>query len=286
MDIDPPSAPPAAPPILAVEGLTKHYSDQIAVSGLSFDVRGGEVLGLVGRNGAGKTTTLRTVAGVLPVEEGRVQVAGHDMSKAAGERAAKALLAWVPDDPEPFETMTVGEHLEFTAALYKIADWQSRADDLLERFELGPKREALGGELSRGMRQKLAFCCALLPRPQLVLLDEPLSGLDPLGIRSAKRAIAEIAAEGSAVVLSSHLLDLVEELSSRLLILEQGRAAFLGTLGEARAAARGDALEDVFFAIAEGRSPGVEDSSAAEQPKPTGAAAADGSAPDSELPTP
>ncbi|MHC4376420.1 MAG: ABC transporter ATP-binding protein [Planctomycetota bacterium] len=258
MHDEPLPAPPTAPPILQVAGLTKHYAGTRAVGNLSFEVHGGEVLGLVGRNGAGKTTTLRTIAGVLPIESGGVRVAGHDLSTRKGERAAKGQLAWVPDDPQPFEAMTVDEHLEFTAALYRAADWRGRADELLERFELTPKREALGGELSRGMRQKLAFCCALLPRPQLVLLDEPLSGLDPLGIRSAKRAIAEIAAEGRAVVLSSHLLDLVEELSSRLLILEQGRAAFLGTLAEARQAARGDALEDVFFSIAEGRVPGAD----------------------------
>lgn len=256
MHDEPPPAPPVAPPILEVAGLTKHYEGTRAVGDLSFAVRGGEVLGLVGRNGAGKTTTLRTIAGVLPIESGRISVAGHDLGARRGERAAKAQLAWVPDDPQPFEAMTVDEHLEFTAALYRAGEWRERADLLLERFELTPKREALGGELSRGMRQKLAFCCALLPRPQLVLLDEPLSGLDPMGIRSAKRAIAEIAAEGRAVVLSSHLLNLVEELSSRLLILEQGRAAFLGTLAEARQAARGEALEDVFFSIAEGRLPG------------------------------
>jgi ABC-2 type transport system ATP-binding protein len=279
---DEPLAPPTAPPILEVAGLTKHYSGARAVGDLSFDVRAGEVLGLVGRNGAGKTTTLRTIAGVLPIESGRIRVAGHDLNSRAGERAAKAQLAWVPDDPQPFESMTVDEHLEFTAALYRTRSWRDRAEDLLERFELTNKRAALGGELSRGMRQKLAFCCALLPRPQLVLLDEPLSGLDPLGIRSAKRAIAEFAAEGRAVVLSSHLLDLVEELSSRLLILEQGRAAFFGTLADARRAARGEALEDVFFSIAEGRVLGLP----AEPEAVESAGAAPEAAPDGVLPEP
>lgn len=239
-----------APLQLEVAGLSKTYGDTRAVHSLSFSVRAGQVLGLVGPNGAGKTTTLRTIAGVLPVQAGRVAVAGHDIVSA--ERRAKRSLAWVPDDPQPFEAMTVEEHLEFTAALYRVKGWRDRARELLERFELGPKRRALGGELSRGMRQKLAFCCAWLPRPALVLLDEPLSGLDPRGIRSAKAAIRDLAAEGSAIVLSSHLLDLVEELGSHLLVLEAGRAIFDGPMGEAHraaAGAEGTSLEEVFFAV-------------------------------------
>ena len=128
----------------------------------------------------------------------------------------------------------------------------TRADELLALFDLTGKREALGGELSRGMRQKLAFCCAWLPRPRLVLLDEPLSGLDPHGIRAAKDAILGLAAEGTAIVLSSHLLGLIEELCSHLLILDGGRPVFRGTLEEARALAseggNGGGLEELFFA--------------------------------------
>ncbi len=236
---------------LEVRGLTKHYSGALAVDRLSFSVGRGEILGLVGPNGAGKTTTLRTIAGVLPIEQGQVRVAGFDLSSQ--ERAAKARLAWVPDDPEPFDALTVEEHLEFVAALYGVGDWRDRADGLLGRFELTEKRGALGGELSRGMRQKLAFCCAWLPRPELVLLDEPLSGLDPRGIRAAKLAIRELAREGAAIVLSSHLLDLVQELGTRLLVLDRGRAVFDGTLERALAEAAGSQrLEEVFFHITGG----------------------------------
>jgi ABC-2 type transport system ATP-binding protein len=170
------------------------------------------------------------------------------------EALAKACLCWVPDDPQPFETLTVFEHLEFTAALYALGDWRPRAEALLVQFELGDKRDALGGELSRGMRQKLAFCCAWLPRPKLVLLDEPLSGLDPRAIRKAKDAVKELARDGAAVILSSHQLELIEQLATRLLILDRGRAAFVGTLEEARAAfpahARGS-LEEIFLAATE-----------------------------------
>jgi ABC-2 type transport system ATP-binding protein len=236
-------------PVLVVEELTKRYESQLAVERLSFAVAAGEVLGLVGPNGAGKTTTLRSIAGVLPVKQGRVLVAGRDVMRE--EALAKASLCWVPDDPQPFETLTVFEHLEFTAALYALAEWRPRAEALLAQFELADKRTALGGELSRGMRQKLAFCCAWLPRPKLVLLDEPLSGLDPRAIRKAKDAIRELAREGAAVILSSHQLELIEQLATRLLILDRGRAVFVGTLEEARAAfpahARGS-LEEIFLA--------------------------------------
>jgi ABC-2 type transport system ATP-binding protein len=189
------------------------------------------------------------VAGILPVKAGRILVCGHDVSRE--EAAAKSCLCWVPDDPQPFDALTVEEHLEFTAALYGLSNWSDRASELIERFELGEKRAALGGELSRGMRQKLAFCCAWLPRPRLVLMDEPLSGLDPRGIRSAKQAIRDLAAEGTGVILSSHLLELIEELAHRLLILDHGRRVFDGTLDEARvtlAPREGSTLEEIFMA--------------------------------------
>ncbi len=242
-----PDAP--AEPALSVRGFGKRYDDLVAVDGLSFDVQPGEILGLVGPNGAGKTTTLRSVVGVLPLQEGEITVAGHDLAR--DEVAAKNSLAWVPDDPQPFDTLSVEEHLEFTANLYRCKRWRTRAGELLKRFELEEKRKALGGELSRGMRQKLAFCCAWLPSPRVVLMDEPLSGLDPRGIRSAKDAIGSLAAEGAAVILSSHLLELIEELADRLLILDRGRRVFLGTLEEARASLAADthsSLEEVFMA--------------------------------------
>ena len=244
--------------MLSVEGFSRSYEGYRAVENLSFELRAGEILGLVGPNGAGKTTTLRTIAGVLPVKEGRITVAGHDLAR--DEVEAKRSLRWIPDDPQPFDALTVVEHLEFTAALYGVAHWRERADELLARFELTEKRDAFGGELSRGMRQKLAFCCAWIARPALVLMDEPLSGLDPRGIRSAKQAIEDLARDGTAVILSSHLLVLIEELATRLLIIDHGRKVFGGTLAEARAAfpahERGS-LEEIFFAATdEGARPG------------------------------
>ena len=234
---------------LSVEDLGRSYDGTRALSGLSFGVRTGEIVGLVGPNGAGKTTALRSIAGILPIQEGRVLVCGHDVAR--DEVAAKRALAWVPDDPQPFDSLTVEEHLEFTAALYGVSEWRARADGLLVAFELVEKRHALGGELSRGMRQKLACAQAWLPSPRLMLLDEPLSGLDPRGIRSAREAIRALAAAGTAVLLSSHQLELIEALADRILILDRGRRVFFGTLDEARATragAAGTSLEEIFLA--------------------------------------
>jgi len=234
---------------LSVEDLGRSYDGTRALSGLSFGVRTGEIVGLVGPNGAGKTTALRSIAGILPIQEGRVLVCGHDVAR--DEVAAKRALAWVPDDPQPFDSLTVEEHLEFTAALYGVSEWRARAEGLLVAFELVEKRHALGGELSRGMRQKLACAQAWLPSPRLMLLDEPLSGLDPRGIRSAREAIRALAAAGTAVLLSSHQLELIEALADRILILDRGRRVFFGTLDEARATragAAGTSLEEIFLA--------------------------------------
>jgi ABC-2 type transport system ATP-binding protein len=236
-----------------VRALSKKYEDTLAVDNLSFEVRVGEILGLVGPNGAGKTTTLRSIVGVLPLQSGSVRVAGFDL--ATQEVQAKKNLAWVPDDPQPFDTLTVREHIEFTAQLYGVDGWEQEGDELLARFELTAKRDALGGELSRGMRQKLAFCCAWLAHPKVILMDEPLSGLDPRGIRSAKDAIAGVARAGAAVILSSHQLELIEQLADRLLIIHRGRRIFHGTLDEARAAHAaqgGTSLEEIFMAVTGG----------------------------------
>ena len=247
---------PKIRPALEVAGLSKQYQETFAVRDLSFQVRPGEILGLVGPNGAGKTTTLRSIAGVLPIQIGRVVIGGHDL--VSEEAAAKSALSWVPDDPQPFDSLTVFEHLEFTAALYSMKGWRERAESLIEEFALAEKRDALGGELSRGMRQKLAYCCAWLPRPAVSLLDEPLSGLDPRGIRSAREAIREMARGGSAVILSSHQLELIELLADRILIISAGRKVFDGTLVEAREALADSSstLEEIFMAITDGAQTG------------------------------
>jgi ABC-2 type transport system ATP-binding protein len=236
--------------MIEVSDLRKAYRGTAAVRGLSFAVGSGEVLGLVGPNGAGKTTTLRCVAGIVTPTAGRVRVAGVDL--ADDPVGAKRHLAFVPDEPALFDYLTVEEHLAFVARLYGVADAGERVPPLLAELELDGKRRALPTELSRGMRQKLAIACALLHEPRALLLDEPLTGLDPVGMRRMKATIAARAAAGAAVVLSSHLLHLVEELCTGLLVLHRGRAAAHGAFADivaARPELAGRSLEDVFVAL-------------------------------------
>ena len=238
--------------MLEVENFTKRYGDFTAVEDLSFEVAPGEILGLVGPNGAGKTTSLRAFAGILKPSAGTIRIAGFDLQRQAVE--AKRAMAWVPDTPNPFELLTVAEHLHFTALAYGVDDAESRTGPLLEELELGEKRDALGSTLSRGMRQKLAFACAFMRDPKVLLLDEPLTGLDPKAIRNVREAIRHRAEAGTAVIVSSHLLDLVERLCDRILVLHRGRKIALGTLEEIRAGAtnaKGQSLEEVFFSITE-----------------------------------
>ena len=231
----------------------KSYGDTIAVDGLSFEVRPGEVVGLLGPNGAGKTTTMRAITGIIPPTRGRLWVAGHDV--IADPVGAKMQLAYVPDDPKLFDTLTVWEHLEFVAAAYRLKNWQDEAGRLLDRFELTPKRDAVAHDLSRGMRQKAAICMAYLHHPRAILLDEPMTGLDPRGIRTLKETVVERAKAGAAMLISSHLLALVEDLCTHLLILHHGKRLFFGKAEEARtaftAADHDSSLEELFFHLTE-----------------------------------
>jgi ABC-2 type transport system ATP-binding protein len=236
--------------VIEVEGLQKLYGTFPAVRGLSFQVQPGEVLGLVGPNGAGKTTTIRSIAGIIVPSQGQIRIGGHDLAREAV--AAKRLLAFIPDEPHLFEYLTVEEHLRFVGRLYQVADIQERIPVLLDEMDLASKRSALPGELSRGMKQKLAIACGLLHQPRALLLDEPLTGLDPVGIRRMKSTIVRRAEAGAAVILSSHLLHLVEEICTRVLVMQGGRAVAFGTIAEivaSRPALSGRRLEDVFLAL-------------------------------------
>jgi ABC-2 type transport system ATP-binding protein len=237
--------------LIQVQGLTKLYGEFVAVRDLDFSVAPGEILGLVGPNGAGKTTTLRCMVGILRPSGGSVSIEGHDVATDAVE--AKRRLAWLPDEPHLFDYLTVREHLALIARLYQVEGAEARGQSLLEELELTDKADVLPGELSRGMKQKLAIACGLLHEPHALFFDEPLTGLDPLGIRRMKATIVERARRGAAIVVSSHLLHLVEEIAGRVLILQGGRRAALGTLEEIRALAPGLArdasLEDIFLTV-------------------------------------
>jgi ABC-2 type transport system ATP-binding protein len=227
----------------------KTYGETVAVQGLSFQVPPGAILGLVGANGAGKTTTLRALAGIIPPTQGQLLVAGHDVVREPV--AAKSQLAYVPDDPKLFDELTVWEHFEFIASAYRVPGFPPIAEALLVTLELAEKRNAPAQALSRGMRQKVAIACAYLHDPAAILLDEPMTGLDPPGIRTFKESLAARAKAGAAVVLSSHLLSMVEDLCTHLLILAKGKPLFCGTLAEARSLfpqlEGQSSLEDIFF---------------------------------------
>jgi ABC-2 type transport system ATP-binding protein len=216
--------------VIQLSDFSKSYDDSVAVSNLSFTVSPGQVLGLVGRNGAGKTSTIKTIAGILSVSGGAVRVDGHSIEQ--NPIAAKQATAYVPDDPELFTDLTVLQHLQFAASVYGIKKPSDQITQLLSDFELEPKRHSRASDLSRGMRQKLAICSAWLQQPKALLLDEPMTGLDPYGIRMLKSSIASQAESGTAVIISSHLLAMVEDICSHILILDRGQAKFLGTIEE------------------------------------------------------
>jgi ABC-2 type transport system ATP-binding protein len=236
--------------VISVQGLVKAYRDLTAVSDLSFDVASGEVLGLVGPNGAGKTSTLRCIAGILPPTAGMIRIAGFDLKEQPVE--AKRRLAFMPDEPRLFDYLTVADHLAFAARLYGVASAAQKQKALLREMELDGKETSLPAELSRGMKQKLVIACGLLHDPEALIFDEPLTGIDPGGIRRMKQTIVQRARSGAAVIVSSHLLHLVEEICDRVLILSRGKAVLTGTLDEIRAGASGGSLEDVFLRVTEG----------------------------------
>ena len=235
--------------MIEVNALTKRYGDFPAVTDLSFAARPGEVLGLVGPNGAGKTSTLRCLAGIIPATSGTVRLAGYDI--AENPVAAKRALAFFPDEPRLFDYLTVRQHLNFVARIYGVANHEALAQPLLEELEIADKADELPGALSRGMKQKLAIACGLLHGPQVMFFDEPLTGLDPLGIRRMKDSILKRAGAGATIVLSSHLLSLLEEVCSHVLILKNGRKIADGTLADVSARfSRGEtdvSLEEIFI---------------------------------------
>jgi ABC-2 type transport system ATP-binding protein len=236
--------------VIEVDDFHKAFADHVAARGITFRVEPGELLALIGPNGAGKTTTMRAVAGIIPPSRGRLSIAGFDID--ANPIAAKSRLAFVPDDAPLFTDLTVEEHLTFYASIYQVGDAHIKALALLDEFELTHKLRTPASDLSRGMRQKLAICCAYLHDPQAILFDEPLTGLDPQGIRVFKRSLRERAALGAAVVISSHMLAMVEDLCTHVLILDRGVQRFFGPIDRLRTSFENvdaDAsLEEIYFA--------------------------------------
>ena len=236
---------------LALEHFRRVYGSFTAVEDLTFSVGSGEIVGLIGPNGAGKTTTLRALAGILRPTSGSVQIDGYDL--AASPIEAKRRLAFMPDEPHLFEYLTVEEHLRLTGRLYQVPDIDRRGAALLSELELTGRERSLPGELSRGMRQKVVIACGLVRDATTLLFDEPLTGLDPLGIRRMRETIVSRGRAGAAILLSSHLLHLVEEICTRVIIMDRGRKVADGTFEElahrADLAVAGSSLEQIFLRV-------------------------------------
>jgi len=237
--------------MIAVEHLRREYGSFVAVDDLSFAVQSGEIVGLIGPNGAGKTTTLRSLAGILRPTSGKVAVDRHDIVEQPLD--AKRRLAFMPDEPHLFEYLTVQEHLRLIGRLYGVSGVDERARPLLDELQLAGRERSLPGELSRGMRQKVVIACGLVRDATTLLFDEPLTGLDPIGIRRMRETIVARARAGAAILLSSHLLHLVEEVCSRVIIMAGGKKIADGTFAElasrADLAGAGSNLEQIFMRV-------------------------------------
>ncbi len=233
--------------MFVVEGLTKKYGKVLANDHLSFTVPSGMVTVLAGPNGAGKSTAIKAMAGLLRYE-GSVTVDG----KPNKSIEAKRILGYVPETPAVYGMLTIAEHMEFIARAYSLEEqWRKRAQLLLERFELIEHEKKVGRELSKGMQQKVSLCCALLPEPKALLVDEPMVGLDPHAIKVLKEVLTEEKERGVAVLLSTHLLSSAEDLWDRLLIMKGGHIAAERSKEDMRES--GEQLEELFFSITEGK---------------------------------
>ncbi|MFC5478106.1 ABC transporter ATP-binding protein [Massilia suwonensis] len=235
-------------PALALTGLSKHFG-RPAVDGLDLLVRRGEFYALLGPNGAGKTTTLRMVAGLLAPDAGRIEVMGIDL--ALEPTAAKRKIAYLPDDPMLYGKLKPYEYLEFVAGLWGIegAAAEPRARELLAWLDLEQHAHELTEGFSRGMKQKLALAGALIHAPELLILDEPLTGLDAGAARQVKDLLLSHVQQGGTVILTTHILEVAERLAGRIGIIQHGRLIAEGTLDELRAATPGATLEDLFLRL-------------------------------------
>ena len=230
--------------MINVSHLTKKYNRYKANDNLTFTVSDGETAVLAGPNGAGKSTAIKCISGLLRFE-GEIEICGYNNKSIEATR----ILGYVPEIPAPFELLTVWEHMEFIARAYRLNDWQERAEMLMKRFELADKRDKLGKELSKGMQQKISICCALLINPKAVLFDEPLVGLDPHAIKELKHMLGEMKAEGTTIIISTHMLESVEDIWDKVFIMMNGRIEAERTRKQVEET--GENLGELFFRITE-----------------------------------
>lgn len=232
--------------MLSVSHVTKKYHKVVANHDINIELQDGEIGILLGPNGAGKSTIIKCIIGFLRYE-GTVTIDGLDNKSVD----AKKLIGYVPEMPSLYPNLTVDEHLEFIAKAYKLSDYKEYKEELLERFELTDKRRKFGDELSKGMQQKLAICCGLLPRPKMILFDEPMIGLDPHAIKELKKIFVELKEQGCSLLVSTHMIDSVEEFWDVTYIMKSGEIASVVRKSDVADGQKN--LEDIFFEITEGR---------------------------------
>jgi ABC-2 type transport system ATP-binding protein len=231
--------------------LTKHYGKVAAVDGLNLEVPAGQIFGFLGPNGAGKTTTIRVMMGILKATSGQVLLAGHDVVTEA--QKAKALAGFIPDRPFIYEKLSGSEFLQFVGKLHGLdaRHLDGRIAELLEHLELTPWKDELVESYSHGMKQRLVVCAALIHRPRILVVDEPMVGMDPKGARTIKDLFCSLSKSGTTVFLSTHSISVAEEICHRIGIIRKGRLIACGTMGELheRAAGRHGSLESVFLEL-------------------------------------
>ena len=231
--------------MLNVSHVTKKYRKVKACDDLSFHLDPGSVTVLLGPNGAGKSTLMKSIIGFLRYD-GEITVGGLPNKTSQARR----LLGYIPEMPSLYPNLTVSEHMEFLARAYRLTDYKQRVDELFTLFELNDKRKKFGDELSKGMQQKLNICLRLLPEPKVLLLDEPMIGLDPHAIKQLKSIIEQMRSEGKTLLVSTHIIDSVDMLWDRTLIMRGGEIC--ADVTRDRLAADGMTLEELFFRVTEG----------------------------------
>ena len=227
--------------------LTKNFDKVVAVNNLNLEINQGEIFGFLGPNGAGKTTTIKLLVGLLTPTSGDEFIDGYNIQKNPVE--VKKVIGYIPDQPYLYSKLTGEEFLQFVAQLYGIGDCDHEITNLLETFELIPYKDNLIESYSHGMCQKLVIAACLLHKPKAIFVDEPMVGLDPKSIRLVKNIFRKSAEKGVTIFMSTHTLDLAQDLCSRIGIINEGRLIALGTMDELCKTAKGKELEDVFLQL-------------------------------------
>ena len=230
--------------MLEVSKLTKKYGKVLANEDLNFTLPDSSITVLLGPNGAGKSTAIKSIIGFLKYK-GQITVEGIDNKSVP----AKKLIGYVPEMPALYPNLTVMEHLDFIARAYKLNDYKDYANELLRRMELDDKKKKFGDELSKGMQQKLSICCGLLPRPRMILFDEPMIGLDPHAIKELKEMMKELRADGCSLLVSTHMIESIDMLWDQTLIMKSGK--ILAQVQREELEAAGQSLEELFFELTE-----------------------------------